>query len=117
MQNSIPIGYWPAELFNSLKQSAILVQWGGQVFSSKVKKSPHTGTGMGSGEFADGEFGHACFMKNVMIKDYSLKLKYPDSIKVESQEPNCYNALNDVNYKEGPIFYFGGPGRRSPNCP
>lgn len=72
---------------------------------------------MGSGDFADGRFGHACFMRNVRIKDYSLQLKYPEFVNVAAQEPYCYNALNDAKYGKEPYFYFGGPGRHPPYCP
>lgn len=117
MNNNIPIGYWPGELFETLKHSATLVQWGGEVFSPQVKISPHTGTQMGSGDFAEGGFGHACFIRNIRIKDYSLMLKYPESINAATQEPSCYNVLNDVQSGQDPTFYFGGPGRTPPNCP
>lgn len=117
MKDNIPIGYWPAGLLDSLKSSATLVQWGGQVFSPQVKESPHTGTGMGSGDFADSRYGRACFMYNVRIKDYSLSLKYPEFVSTAAQEPYCYNAINDVKYGAEPYFYFGGPGRRPPYCP
>ena len=99
-----------------MKHSATLVQWGGQVFSSQVKKSPHTKTQMGSGHLADGKYGHACYMRNIRIKDNSLMLKYPESINVASQEPNWYSAFNDEDVQE-PTFYFGGPGQSSPSCP
>ncbi|GAU31341.1 hypothetical protein TSUD_315510 [Trifolium subterraneum] len=47
------VGYWPKEMLGNLGHSATLVQWGGQVFSYKVKSTPpHTGTQMGSGEEA-----------------------------------------------------------------
>ncbi|XP_020212824.1 uncharacterized protein LOC109797254 [Cajanus cajan] len=119
IKNNVPVGYWPAELLGNLKHSATLVEWGGQVFSGQVKKqSPHTATGMGSGDFADGKWGNACFMKNVRIKDYSLKLKYPDFVNAVADEPYCYNSLNYMeHYGEEPIFYFGGPGQRPPYCP
>jgi hypothetical protein len=45
------IGYWPGSILHYLRQSAIVVQWGGDVYSKKVKGSkPHTVTAMGSGQ-------------------------------------------------------------------
>ncbi|XP_027356576.1 uncharacterized protein LOC113865947 [Abrus precatorius] len=118
VNKDMPIGYWPAEILGNLKHSAILVEWGGQVFSTKLKKeTPHTGTGMGSGDFANGLMGEACYMNNVRIKDYSLSLKYPEFVSAMADEPYCYNSLNDVKYGVEPTFYFGGPGRRPPYCP
>ncbi|XP_062021427.1 protein neprosin-like [Rosa rugosa] len=48
---NVPVGYWPPSLFSYLKQGpATLVEWGREVYSSKVKETrPHTGhteTGM-----------------------------------------------------------------------
>ncbi|KAL5080277.1 hypothetical protein RYX36_008698 [Vicia faba] len=118
INHNVPIGYWPAGLFVSLKHSAVLVQWGGQVFSPKVRTSPpHTGTWMGSGYSADGRFRRACFIRNIRIKDYSLELKYPDRVHIDSQEPGCYSVVNDDEGGKDPEFYFGGSGRRDNECP
>ncbi|XP_045802203.1 uncharacterized protein LOC123895757 [Trifolium pratense] len=106
------VGYWPKEMLGNLGHSATLVQWGGQVFSYKVKSTPpHTGTQMGSGEEASDKFGFACYMTDVRIKDYSKSLKYPAYVTTFAAEPYCYSALNDVHYGQYPVFYFGGSGR------
>jgi hypothetical protein len=118
VKDRIIVGYWPAEVVDSLKHSATLVQWGGQVFSYKVKTTPpHTGTEMGSGGEANGRFGFACYMTNVRIKDYSKTFKYPQFVSTHADEPYCYNALNDVQYGKDPVFFFGGAGRKLPYCP
>ncbi|KAL2346524.1 hypothetical protein Fmac_000524 [Flemingia macrophylla] len=117
IKHDVPVGYWPAELLGNLRHSATLVEWGGQVFSEQVKKSPHTQTSMGSGEFANGLWGDACFINNVRIKDYSLQLKYPEFVSTHADEPYCYNSLNYMKtYGQEPVFYFGGPGQRPPYC-
>ncbi|KAJ0031845.1 hypothetical protein Pint_13430 [Pistacia integerrima] len=110
--NNKVVGYWPANLFSLLKHNAILVEWGGQVFSPSVKKTPHTKTAMGSGEMANALLGNACFIKNVRIIDNSLQLKYPEWVATWGDEYYCYNVFNDVkDYRDGPIFFFGGqPG-------
>ncbi|GAU31340.1 hypothetical protein TSUD_315500 [Trifolium subterraneum] len=118
VKDIIIVGYWPAEVVDSLKHSATLVQWGGQVFSYNVKSTPpHTETEMGSGGEANGRFGFACYMTNVRIKDYSKTLKYPQFVSTHADEPFCYNALNDVQYGKDPVFFFGGAGRKLPYCP
>ncbi|KAL1089045.1 hypothetical protein V6Z11_D08G295300, partial [Gossypium hirsutum] len=114
----VPVGYWPAStLLFYLNHSSTLVEWGGQVYSSNVKKKPHTKTGMGSGQFASGLRGNACYMDNIAIVDFSMQLKYPQWVGTWADEQYCYTALN---YQEGygtlPIFYFGGPGQNY-NCP
>ncbi|RDX58062.1 hypothetical protein CR513_62648, partial [Mucuna pruriens] len=118
VKNNIPVGYWPAEILGSLRHSAILVEWGGQVSSTNIKnKRPHTGTAMGSGELANGGFQKACFMRNIRIQDYSLQLKYPYPTRAMANERNCYSSVIDVKKGMEPVFYFGGPGRRPPYCP
>ncbi|XP_059454923.1 protein neprosin-like [Corylus avellana] len=113
------VGYFPGSILNYMKQSATKVQWGGDVYSKKVKQSspPHTATAMGSGDFANSLWGVASFIKNLRIIDGYILLRYPQWVSNFSEEPYCYTAYN---YKKTPaaepIFYFGGPGR-NPNCP
>ncbi|XVE70964.1 hypothetical protein DITRI_Ditri10aG0111900 [Diplodiscus trichospermus] len=115
--NDIVVGYWPAgSLMFYLKTSSTLVEWGGQVYSPNVKKTPHTKTAMGSGDFASGLWGNACFIDNVRIVDYSLSLKYPEWVGTWADEYYCYTAYNYVKYGAYPVFYFGGPGQNS-LCP
>lgn len=117
---NVPVGYFPGELFYYLTRgAATLVEWGGEVFSSKVKQNhPHTATGMGSGDFASGKLGNACYVKQVRIIDYSKQLKYPEWVGTYSDEEYCYSALNyALSLAQEPVFYFGGPGRNPPYCP
>ncbi|GMI88512.1 hypothetical protein like AT5G25950 [Hibiscus trionum] len=113
-----PVGYWPAgSLLFYLNHSSTLVEWGGQVYSTNVKKSPHTKTAMGSGDYAYGLFGNACFVQNPNIVDFSLSLKYPEWVGTWADDYNCYSALNyQKAYGTLPVFYFGGPGQNH-NCP
>ncbi|XP_062098504.1 protein neprosin-like [Humulus lupulus] len=112
----VGVGYWPGSLFGYLKQSAIMVQWGGEVYSPNVRKKPHTTTAMGSGEAASALHGFASYVKNVRIMDYSMSLKYPEWVDTWADEDYCYSALNQVKYGVEPTFYFGGPGK-NPLCP
>ncbi|CAK7353078.1 unnamed protein product [Dovyalis caffra] len=118
MYHNITVGYWPGSLFYLLKHSATSVEWGGQVYSFNVRKSPHTKTAMGSGYNAEQLYGLACFIGHPRILDYSKSYKYPTFVGIWKDEYNCYSA---INYKEGngnsePLFFFGGPGQ-SPRCP
>lgn len=117
VNNIVTVGYWPKELLSSLNYTATIVQWGGQVFSTQIGKTPHTKTEMGSGESADGRLTIACYIKNARIKDFSKTLKYPKLISTYAQEPYCYGAINDIRYGEFPIFFFGGRGLNPPYCP
>lgn len=107
-----PVGYWPETLFGYLDHSATLVEWGGEVFSSNVKKVPHTGTNMGSGDYAGALNKYACYVRYPRIVDNSLQLKYPQKVGTWTDESNCYSAYNyQRTYTTEPVFYFGGPGR------
>ncbi|KAF9615994.1 hypothetical protein IFM89_027933 [Coptis chinensis] len=111
----VDIGYFPAELFRALRYQANFVQWGGQVYSSRVGNSPHTATAMGSGSTERSE-GWGCFMRQIRIRDNSFELKYPYFVDTYTDEYNCYHAFNFWEYTADPEFFFGGPGR-NPLCP
>ncbi|KAH9799844.1 AslB [Citrus sinensis] len=116
MYGDAVIGYWPGALFDYLKQSAIFVEWGGQVYSPNVKKTPHTKTAMGSGSFASSLYGSACYIDHIRIIDYSLQLKYPQWVGTWADEEDCYDAYNLIQgYTVEPVFFFGGPGQ-NPHC-
>ncbi|XP_074337366.1 protein neprosin-like [Apium graveolens] len=52
--DNINIGYWPPELFKMLWYQANLVEWGGEVYSTRIGAiHPHTATAMGSGQYSD----------------------------------------------------------------
>ncbi|KAK3024149.1 hypothetical protein RJ639_042833 [Escallonia herrerae] len=113
----INIGYWPPELFNSLRYQAVTVQWGGEVYSSKVGIHPnHTATAMGSGQFPDFIFGTSGSIKRMRISENSHELKFPEWVNSHTDEYDCYNVLYHGDYVQDPEFYYGGPGR-SERCP
>lgn len=116
--NDEVVGYYPAAILNYLQHSAILVEWGGEVYSKKLRKNnPHTATAMGSGEFAYPNWGTSAYINRIRIIDYSLQLKYPDWVYSFSEEPDCYSANNyQKNLATEPTFFFGGPGRNR-YCP
>ncbi|XP_024986525.1 uncharacterized protein LOC112521763 [Cynara cardunculus var. scolymus] len=114
---SINIGYWPGELFMLLKYQGIMVKWGGEVYSSKVKTHPgHTATGMGSGNTPPSIFENCGTMKRMRVEQNSQPLMIPEWSTTVVDEYRCYGALYEVDYIPDPIFYYGGPGR-SPWCP
>ncbi|KAK0572296.1 hypothetical protein LWI29_029344 [Acer saccharum] len=109
----VVVGYWPKELFGYMSYSAKRVERGGEVYSTNVKKKPHTKTQMGSGSDALTLETSAAYIKHVRIMDYSRQLKYPDWVLVGSDEENCYNAVNYFHRgrMHEPVFFFGGPGK------
>ncbi|XP_039029550.1 uncharacterized protein LOC120163785 [Hibiscus syriacus] len=86
-------------------------QLGGVVCNNNVKKTPHTTTAMGSGQFGEALYRKACYVKNIAIVDYySGDLQYPRWLGTWADETNCYTG--SFHFLD---FYFGGPGR-CPNC-
>ncbi|XP_028806989.1 uncharacterized protein LOC114761730 [Neltuma alba] len=110
------IGYWPAELFSGLRSNAESVEWGGEVYSTRVGTSPHTGTHMGSGQFPDAMFDTCGAVTRMRIHDNYPALKSPVYVEAFTDEYNCYDARYVGDYVEDPEFYYGGPGR-NPLCP
>lgn len=110
--NNFVMGYFPGYLFDYLKRSAIIVQWGGEVYSPNVRKRPHTTTEMGSGQVAETLEGYACYIKGVRIIDNSTSLKYPHRVDCFSHQPYCYSSYNFIQiHTDEPVFFFGGGGR------
>ncbi|XP_057985262.1 uncharacterized protein LOC110651705 [Hevea brasiliensis] len=68
--NNKPSGYWPGNLFSYLTYGAISVEWGDEVYSPNVRKTPHTKTAVGSGYTAENLNGFGCFINNVRIVDF-----------------------------------------------
>ena len=71
------IGYWPTELFRSMKDKAtIRIQYsGGLVRKSAAGGMPQ----MGSGHFASEGFGKAAFVRNIQVFNEFYKLVTPDT--------------------------------------
>ncbi|XP_019184770.1 PREDICTED: uncharacterized protein LOC109179734 [Ipomoea nil] len=111
------IGYWPPELFVSLKYHAKTVEWGGEVYSSYVgDRRPHTATAMGSGRYPDMIFGTSGYVKRMRILGNSMELIPPTWAYPWTDEYRCYDIFYLDDYTDDPIFYFGGPGRNV-SCP
>ncbi|KAI3454118.1 hypothetical protein Pfo_010781 [Paulownia fortunei] len=112
----INIGYWPHDLFDMLRYHAETVQWGGEVYSSRVGTHPHTSTGMGSGHFPDYVTGNSGYVKRMRVLENNLILRFPQWVNGYSDEYDCYDIYYISDYVEDPEFYYGGPGR-NPKCP
>ncbi|KAL3746830.1 hypothetical protein ACJRO7_015728 [Eucalyptus globulus] len=110
------VGYFPPELFAYLPQTAQTVQWGGEVYSSRIGGfTPHTSTQMGSGQFPILEESSG-YVKRIRVRDNSMILKFPEQVDHYTDEYRCYDVRYLGDYIEDPEFYFGGPGRNE-LCP
>ncbi|KAM7252511.1 hypothetical protein ACFE04_024394 [Oxalis oulophora] len=110
------IGYWPAKLFKMLVGNAQTANWGGEVYSPRMGKYPHTRTGMGNGRFPDWFSGNSGLMRRIRIRDSSHNLKLPDWVQTYADEYKCYNVQFVKDYLLDPEFLYGGPGRTY-TCP
>ncbi|KAM3683759.1 hypothetical protein ACJW31_12G172900 [Castanea mollissima] len=104
------LGYWPSSLFTILSDSASEIQWGGEVVNTQ-QNGEHTTTQMGSGHFAEEDFGKASYFKHLKVVDGTKTLRDPKDTGTVMSLPSCYNLINS-----GSFFFYGGPGR-SPICP
>ena len=66
------VGYYPKELFTTLKGGADGVGWGGEVASSTTELAP----GMGSGHFPELGAQKACFISINIDVDFVLNQKF-----------------------------------------
>lgn len=112
--SGILVGYWPSFLFTHLRNSASMVQFGGEVVNSR--SGFHTTTQMGSGHFAGEGFGKASYFRNLQVVDWDNSLIPLSNLRVLADHPNCYDIQGGINRVWGNYFYYGGPGRNS-RCP
>ncbi|XP_038721956.1 uncharacterized protein LOC120014107 [Tripterygium wilfordii] len=116
VQDDTLLGYWPASLLPNLKDGASRVHWGGEIVNLKVNGN-HTTTDMGSGHFAEEDYGKASSFKNLQVVDETDTLRTPNGIFTVASHESCYNIkLYEGNPQWGTYFYYGGPGL-NPNCP
>ncbi|KAJ0099150.1 hypothetical protein Patl1_22184 [Pistacia atlantica] len=109
-ESKTAIGYWPASLFNIMKDEAHRIAWGGQTYSPK----DDGGVEMGSGLFLSKQELKTCFAAKLQFVDETNHYMNPSPYKVETytSNPNCYG----VEYRgyTGPALefdvLFGGPG-------
>jgi len=105
------VGYWPSTLFTKLKDNAHEIQFGGEIVNSKSKGS-HTSTQMGSGHFAEEDYGKAAYFKNLqVVKSDNSFYPLSEDPKYIADKPNCYNIKGGSSKDWGKYFYYGGPGR------
>ncbi|XP_074293592.1 protein neprosin-like [Silene latifolia] len=86
-----PVGYWPKELFPSMKTFAKVVQIGGKVYSppNMPRQTP-----MGSGAFIADDFTRTCYASNIEFVNSNNQFYVPKNVpmKVTADIPNTYKA-------------------------
>jgi len=103
------VGYWPRSLFNSLKNAADAIDWGGEIIWDG---STHTGvfTDMGSGEPAALGYERAAYQRNLQYVGIDNALHDVTDLQVATEAPSCYTSVAGHNKPWGSFFYFGGTG-------
>ncbi|KAG5592062.1 hypothetical protein H5410_042576 [Solanum commersonii] len=101
------IGYWPPELFKTLKGFASRAAWGGEIFSSGPTFPP-----MGSGSFNQSPDSN----KDAYCREISVLTSAGNvndaKLQILNDAPELYIVLNRpvTSEKFGPTVFFGGPG-------
>ncbi|KAF8046893.1 hypothetical protein N665_3346s0002 [Sinapis alba] len=106
--NNTIVGYWPREIFTSLSDHAVAVDWGGEIVNSH-KFGRHTKTEMGSGHSPEEGFGKASYFRNLETVDYNNTLQSSQEIYPRTEITN-YNISIFRTNDWGTSFFYGGSG-------
>ncbi|CAN0878094.1 hypothetical protein LINGRAHAP2_LOCUS12286 [Linum grandiflorum] len=111
----IDIGYWPAELFENLKTSAKILEWGGRVINTNPNGT-HTTTQMGSGSLPGEGYSKAAWFRNMEYVDGNGSFNDVTNFGGSPSRPECYD-IHVVEWEPDRRvnFFYGGPGY-SPTC-
>lgn len=104
------MGYWPANLFDVLKDNAQRIAWGAFAYTPGNEAALE----MGSGQFKSNDQENTCFAGGLQVIDEFNHYGDPSKFKIDtySDKPQCYGVEYRGNTK-GEIGYnvlFGGPG-------
>ncbi|KAL6969422.1 hypothetical protein U1Q18_029134 [Sarracenia purpurea var. burkii] len=108
--SGVLVGYWPSFLFTHLRSHASMIQFGGEIVDTRPWGF-HTSTQMGSGHFAGEGFGKASYFRNLQVVDWDNGLIPLQNLRVQADNPDCYDIQGGINSVWGNYFYYGGPGR------
>ncbi|XP_021734095.1 uncharacterized protein LOC110700814 [Chenopodium quinoa] len=103
------IGYWPKELFTSLKEFSNQVEWGGEIFNPELSTPPPE---MGNGRRAiyDAQYTAAVFNATYVNESYENVVDPEDTHKVWECEKSY--TVKDGGFTSeylGRVIYYGGP--------
>ncbi|KAJ0043147.1 hypothetical protein Pint_19251 [Pistacia integerrima] len=104
------VGYWPANLFNLLKDNAKSVVWGGATYSP----GNETGLEMGSGQFLPNQESKTSYAGDLMVVDGWNRYRELNNYKIDTyaDKPDCYavDYRGSIGEPLGYNVLFGGPG-------
>ncbi|KAF8094426.1 hypothetical protein N665_0364s0047 [Sinapis alba] len=106
--NNTIVGYWPQEIFTTLADHAVAVDWGGEIVNSHMF-GRHTKTEMGSGHSPGEGFGKSSYFRNLGIVDYNNTFQSSQVIHPHTEIMN-YNISVFRTDDWGTSFFYGGSG-------
>ncbi|KAK3439351.1 hypothetical protein EUGRSUZ_C04197 [Eucalyptus grandis] len=115
LRPNILLGYWPSVLFTHLTEPASQVQFGGEIVNLELM-GQHTSTQMGSGHFAEENYGKAAYFQQLQVVNGDNYLVPVQNAQTYEDDPNCYDLQGGIDPNWGTAFFYGGPGR-SETCP
>lgn len=109
------VGYWPSNIYNTLRTGADSVQFGGEIAPATIP----TDTAMGSGAFPSKGYPTAAYQRNVFYFDSAGNAFDADILVWAVTNPDCYTLLIEEKAPRkgwASFFFFGGPGALNPAC-
>ncbi|XP_043687693.1 uncharacterized protein LOC122638908 [Telopea speciosissima] len=116
-ENMTNVGYWPRELFNTIKESAPVVGWRGEVYALQDEKPPLMGTGRYRYRYPPPFGGHpdhrsTAYFRAVRVsgEDYIRRGPNDKSLRVHRNAIKCY-YVQDFPYIDDffrHTFFYGG---------
>ena len=100
-----------------IRDKANRLDWYGEVFDSRAPAA--TSTDMGSGAYANTQFGRAAYFRNLLYVWAPASSWWFDSGSISVTDAACYSAdgpfySSDPNWRNW--FYYGGPGDEGAGC-
>lgn len=100
-----------------IRDKADRLDWYGEIYDSSAPAS--TSTDMGSGAYANAQFGHAAYFRNLTYFWSPDTYWWWDSGSLSVTDAACYSGLGPFFHTDPTWrnwFYYGGPGREGAGC-
>ncbi|XP_042487330.1 uncharacterized protein LOC122067563 [Macadamia integrifolia] len=110
--DSVNIGYWPKELFNSIKESAPVVGWRGEVYTPQGEQYPPMGTGHFESHWGKPIYQKTAYFRVVRVNGDDDIGRGPNDASLEPLSNGCFTEkdLPYVNDYWRHTFFYGGHG-------
>ncbi|XP_042510901.1 uncharacterized protein LOC122086233 [Macadamia integrifolia] len=111
-EKSTNIGYWPKELFNSIRESAPVVGWRGEVYTPQGEQDPPMGSGHFLSEGGLPAYKKTAYFRAVRVNGDDDIARGPNDASLETVTNGCFIAEDFpyINDFWRHTFFYGGPG-------